>query len=110
MTHPKWRFCLKISHFFSYIRQIQDMLDNGAPISGIGCQGHFGPKSIDLNKVEDSLNKLWKRFGIPIWITEFDWANSDSDANNHEQHAIELENFYKLILRYIVIYFFKFCF
>ena len=81
------------------------MLDNGAPISGIGCQGHFGPKSIDLNKVEDSLDKLWKRFGIPIWITEFDWANSDSNANNHEQHATELENFYKLIFRYSNKYF-----
>ena len=84
---------------FSYIHQIKGLIENGAPINGIGVQGHLGPSSIDLQKVEHSLNKLWNEFGIPIWITEFDWANQNSDSDNHEQHAIELENFYRLMLR-----------
>ena len=89
-----------IQYFLSYINQIEELLNNGAPIDGIGVQGHLGPDSIDLKKVEDSINKLWDKFGIPIWITEFDWANPNSNSDNHAQHAIELENFYRLMLRY----------
>lgn len=88
-----------ISIFFSYINQIQELLDHGAPINGVGIQGHLGPQAIDMKKVEDSLDKLWETFGIPIWITEFDWANPESNSDNHAQHAIELENFYRLMLR-----------
>jgi GH35 family endo-1,4-beta-xylanase len=58
---------------FSYIQQIRDLINNGAPVNGIGCQAHMGPNSIDLNKVEDSLNRFWSEFHIPIWITEFDF-------------------------------------
>ena len=86
-------------YFLSYINQIEELLNNGAPIDGIGVQGHLGPDSIDLKKVEDSIDKLWDKFGIPIWITEFDWANPNSNSDNHAQHAIELENFYRLMLR-----------
>ena len=89
-----------IRYFLSYINQIEELLNNGAPIDGIGVQGHLGPDSIDLKKVEDSIDKLWNKFGIPIWITEFDWANPNSNSDNHAQHAIELENFYRLMLRY----------
>lgn len=74
-------------------------MENGAPVSGIGCQGHFGPSSIDLERVEKSLDMLWNEFGIPIWVTEFDWSSIDSVADNHTRHAVELENFYKLLMR-----------
>ena len=83
----------------SYINQIEELLNKGTPIHGIGIQGHLGPDLIDLTKVEDSINKLWEKFGIPIWITEFDWANPNSNSDNHAEHAIQLENFYRLMLR-----------
>ena len=89
----------KSVYFYSYIHQIEDLLNKGAPISGIGIQGHLGPDLIDLNKVEDSINKLWNKFGIPIWITEFDWDNPNSNSDNHAEHATQLENFYRLMLR-----------
>merc|ERR1712126_4142 len=81
-----------------YINQIEDLLNKGAPISGIGIQGHLGPELIDLNKVEDYIDKLWDKFGIPIWITEFDWDNPNSNSDNHAEHATQLENFYRLML------------
>ena len=52
---------------FSYIAQIQDLLNRGAPVNGIGAQAHMGPNSIDLAKVEKSYNDLWNNFKFPIW-------------------------------------------
>ena len=83
-------YFLILLSFISYIQQIRDLLNNGAPVSGIGVQGHLGPDAIDLNKVEDSLDKIWEEFGLPIWITEFDWSNSSSNEDNHAQHSTEL--------------------
>ena len=81
------------------MKQIQGLLADGANITGIGCQGHLGPKDINIEKVEETLDTLWNTFGIPIWITEFDWTNGHNSNDNHAQHAIELEKFYKLLLR-----------
>jgi hypothetical protein len=52
---------------FRYINQIRDLINRGAPVNGIGAQGHFGPNSIDLGKVENAFNKLWSNFKFPIW-------------------------------------------
>ena len=81
----------------SYINQIQDLLNRGAPISGIGIQAHMGPDSIDLGKMEDTLHRIHDQFWMPMWITEFDWQGSN--GNDHSQHAVELDNFYRLCLR-----------
>ena len=50
-----------------YVNQIRDLLNRGAPVNGVGVQGHMGPEAIDLAKVEDSLNKFWTNFKFPIW-------------------------------------------
>ncbi len=60
----------------AYVKQIQGLIDAGAPVGGIGCQGHFGGH-IDMAKVKDSLDRLSK-FGLPIRITEFD-INTDDE-------------------------------
>ncbi len=57
------------------MRQIQGLIDAGAPVGGIGCQGHFGGH-IDMAKVKDALDRLAK-FGLPIRITEFDIDTDD---------------------------------
>ena len=41
-----------------YVTFIKELLGQGAPISGIGVQGHFGNHAIDINKVDCSLNTL----------------------------------------------------
>lgn len=50
---------------------IQFLLDNGAPLHGIGMQGHFGAS---LTGPEDLLKLLdrYAKFGKPITVTEFD--------------------------------------
>ena len=66
-------------------------------MSGIGFQAHLGPDQIDLGKVEDSMTRIWDRFHIPMWVTEFDW--NGNNGGDHGQHAVELDNFYRLCLR-----------
>ena len=80
-----------------YVNQIRGLIDGGAPISGVGFESHLGPEWINLDKVESTLTRVWNEFGLPIWITEFDWNGSVN--GDHTQHAIELDNFYRLCLR-----------
>lgn len=56
----------------TYLIQIQNLLDNGVPIDGIGCQGHsatFLNVPMSPEHVQATLDKL-ARFGLPIKITE----------------------------------------
>ena len=59
-----------------YIELIQSLLDQGAPISGIGVQGHFGGSTINIEKVQNIISDL-AQFNLPIWVTEFDWSGSN---------------------------------
>jgi len=76
-----------------YRQLIQNLLDQGAPISGIGVQGHFGGNPINIDRVTDIIKDL-AQFNLPIWVTEFDWSGSNP---NHVEHAIQIENFYRLM-------------
>ena len=58
-----------------YINQIKNLLNEGAPIDGIGCQGHFN-QTIDPELTYNKLNEI-AQLKIPIWITEYDSVNSD---------------------------------
>jgi len=60
----------------AYVQQIRKFLDDGAPVGGIGVQGHFGSR-VDGQDVKAKLDKL-ARFGLPIRVTEFD-ANTSSE-------------------------------
>jgi endo-1,4-beta-xylanase len=62
----------------AYIAQIENLLANGVPIDGIGCQGHFvtigkadspGRAATTPEHVQKTLYKLAK-FNLPIKITE----------------------------------------
>ena len=62
----------------SYITQIQNLLANGVPIGGIGCQGHTitsdeadstGKAATLPERVQSTLDKL-AQFDLPIKITE----------------------------------------
>ncbi len=61
-----------------YIEQIENLLANGVPIGGIGCQGHFvssrkndssGRAATTPEHVQKTLDKL-AEFNLPIKITE----------------------------------------
>jgi endo-1,4-beta-xylanase len=61
----------------AYVKQIKKLLAMGAPIGGIGAQGHFDAP-IDVAQVKASLDRL-AQFGLPIRVTEFD-VNTDDEA------------------------------
>ncbi|MFH1312376.1 MAG: endo-1,4-beta-xylanase [Candidatus Eisenbacteria bacterium] len=71
----------------AYVQQIQDLMAQGAPIHGIGAQGHFWGSFSPLI-VRARLSKL-AQVGLPIWITEFDVAFADE-----YERADNLEAFY----------------
>ena len=65
-----------------YVQQIQELLDSGAPIDGVGMQGHVWHEDVLANPVviRERLD-LVASVGLPIWITEFDVAHEDQERN-----------------------------
>ena len=83
----------------SYIVQIENLLANGVPIDGIGCQAHFvtsnknnsGPTAATTSEhVQKTLDQL-SRFNLPIKITE-----CLVTADTEEGKAEELQRFFRL--------------
>jgi|GEM_PF-2006609 len=74
-----------------YVTRTNQLIALGAPIHGIGIQGHvaspFNPESYWTNVLE----RLRTGLGLPIWVTEY-----DSEAANVTQRATDLENFYRI--------------
>jgi len=60
-----------------YVRQIRGFLDQGAPIGGIGAQGHLHGDSFDAQVLRSSLDKL-AQFNLPIRVTEFNFPGQHS--------------------------------
>ncbi|KAJ6813531.1 uncharacterized protein M6B38_141915 [Iris pallida] len=66
-----------------YIHQILDLQERGAPVGGIGLQGHISHPVGEI--VCAALDKL-EMLGLPIWFTELDVA-----ASNEHVRADDLE-------------------
>ena len=67
-----------LAHRDHYEETIRYLLDNGAPLDGIGIQGHFGATPVPLNEVLRRLDRF-AAFGLPIKITEFDINTRDEE-------------------------------
>jgi endo-1,4-beta-xylanase len=52
------------------------LIENGAPITGLGIQGHFGASPTSMATVRRVLDR-YAALGLPIRITEFDVNTSD---------------------------------
>lgn len=83
----------------SYITQIQNLLANGVPIDGIGCQGHTitsdeadstGKAATLPERVQSNLDKL-AQFDLPIKITECLFT-----ADTEQGIADELREFFPI--------------
>ena len=72
-----------------YIQQIQDLIDAGAPVDGIGVQGHFWGDTVDAVVILERLDQL-AALDLPIWITEYDTVDADDVARGEK-----LENCYR---------------
>ena len=66
-------------YFQEYVQHIGELLKAGAPIDGIGIQGHLlGGKVVDMGKIKNILDRLGQ-FNLPIKITEFDIRSLDEN-------------------------------
>ena len=75
----------------NFVTLVQKMLQNGAPIAGIGAQCHIG-SSVDLTNFKTRFDQLGQ-FGLPIKVTEFDMgAKSLTEA----QYAVEMAKMMRL--------------
>jgi GH35 family endo-1,4-beta-xylanase len=75
-------------HGPKYIKHIEKLIAAGAPVGGIGVQGHFH-RRVNTTHVKKTLDSLAK-FKLPIKITEFDINTSDEAAK-----AADLVAFYR---------------
>jgi endo-1,4-beta-xylanase len=73
----------------AYKAQIQDLIDNNAPVHGIGVQCHFSDSTIEPFSVYSRLDSL-AELGLPIWCTEYDFVAEDVNVR-----ADGLERFYR---------------
>lgn len=78
-------------HRAHYEETIKYLIDKGAPLDGIGLQGHFGTS---LTSPEDLLKLLdrYAKFGKPLWVTEYDLVLDDE-----ELAARYTEDFYTVL-------------
>jgi len=65
-----------------YVQQIRGLLADGAPIDGIGVQGHLHGDSFDPDALRQALDKLAET-GLPICVTEFNFPGQRSSVYNH---------------------------
>jgi endo-1,4-beta-xylanase len=76
-------------YFTKYVQHIEELLKAGAPIGGIGIQGHLlGGKVVDMKRIKEILDCLGQ-FNLPIKITEFDVTTLDETVK-----AKSLKNLY----------------
>jgi GH35 family endo-1,4-beta-xylanase len=64
------------AHQAHYEKTIRSLLESGAPLDGIGMQGHFGRRLTAPERMLDILDRFGK-FGKPIKATEFDVDATD---------------------------------
>lgn len=58
---------------------VQDLIDRGAPLHGIGMQGHMGEDFTPPTKLWEVLDRFGA-YGLPIHITELDINTGDEQA------------------------------
>jgi endo-1,4-beta-xylanase len=53
-------------------QRINELLAQGAPIDGIGFQGHFGAKPTGIPRVKEILDDFWNKYHLEAKVTEYD--------------------------------------
>ena len=73
-----------------YIKHIRGLLDEQAPIDGVGVQGHLHGDSFDAAKLRHALDTLAKE-GLPICITEVNVPGQRSRVYRHRDVKLTQE-------------------
>ncbi len=79
---------------YDYLKNtIQEIVDAGAPLGGIGFQSHIGVFPNSIYEVEETLTDFATQFNVPLKITEY-----DVDANMGDDVAAQyLEDFLTIV-------------
>ncbi len=64
-------------HVAHFERTIRFLLGRGAPLDGLGMQGHFSSRPSAPENIVATLDRYWKEFNLPVRFTEFDIPTSD---------------------------------
>ena len=86
----------------AYVQQVGGLLAAGAPVDGIGAQGHFGA-AVDPVQVEARIDRL-AACGLPIWITEYDSVNADAAVRAENLEALYRTAFSKAAVEGILMW------
>lgn len=70
----------RTAHMDAYDEVIRFLLDNGAPLDGIGLQGHVGASPWSIPDLLQTLDRLGAH-GLPVEITEYDTAVRDEQLD-----------------------------
>jgi endo-1,4-beta-xylanase len=66
-------------HVAHFKKTARFLLGHGAPVTGLGLQGHFGGKPSPPENVLASLDRYQAEFHLPVRITEFDVWTFDEE-------------------------------
>ncbi len=77
----------------NFCNLVKRMIQNGAPVTGIGTQSHIG-STVDLSGFKSRLDQLGQ-FNLPIKITEFDMNYGSGPADEH-MYAREISKMMRL--------------
>ncbi|KAG2595844.1 endo-1,4-beta-xylanase 1-like [Panicum virgatum] len=69
-----------------YIEQIAALQQKGAPVGGIGLQGHVTNPVGEV--ICDALDKLSAATDLPVWLTELDVCESDVDLRADDLEVV----------------------
>jgi endo-1,4-beta-xylanase len=56
-------------------QRIDEILAKGAPIDGIGFQGHFSSAPTSIPRVKEILDEFWNKYKLEAKVTEYDISN-----------------------------------
>lgn len=76
----------------AYLRQIEELRAAGAPIGGIGVQGHYNQQPLDPFVLRAKLDRL-AQAGLPVRITEYDYVRTGA---SDLERADALEAMYRV--------------
>ena len=76
---------LDSGHHRHFRETIAYLLEQGAPLQGIGMQSHFGRIVTEPEQVLRILDR-YAAFGVPLQVTEFDHATDDQTAQADYMH------------------------
>lgn len=85
------------------VKLIKQMKDKNIPIHGIGIQGHWTTKNLNLSDLEDAID-IYSSLGLQVQITELHITKSEdpnaTDADTMRELAAIYRDLFKVLLKH----------